>query len=64
MEKEEKHSSVKEQKKIKIKDLHFEDVIFEDSDGEYRYNNDSDRYEYYPDWLGNSQSEAEFWETR
>lgn len=64
MEKEEKHSSVKEQEKIKVKDFHFEDVIFEDSEGEYRYNYDSDKYEYYPDWLGNNQSETEFWETR
>lgn len=41
----------------------FDDVIFEDSEGEYRYNSDKDTYEYYPDWLGYVQSENDFWET-
>lgn len=35
-----------------------------DSDGEYRYNSETERYDYYPDWLGNSMTEESFWETR
>lgn len=56
--------SSKEQKKVKIKSFHLNDVIFEDTEGEYRYNDSNEQYEYYPDWLGYVQSEAEFWETR
>lgn len=41
----------------------FDDIIFEDNEGEYKYNPDKDKYEYYPDWLGNVQSENDFWET-
>lgn len=40
-----------------------EDTVFEDSEGEYRYNPDKNSYEYYPDWLGYAQSENDFWET-
>lgn len=39
------------------------DIIVTDEDGEYRYDPDTDNYEYYPDWLGNVQNEREFWET-
>lgn len=46
------------------KDIFFEDIIFEDDDGEIRYDINRENYEYYPEWLGNSQSETEFWETR
>lgn len=47
----------------KKKDKFFSDIIFTDDDGEITYNPNRDKYDYYPDWLGNSQSEAEFWET-
>lgn len=47
----------------KNKDDIFDDIIFEDNEGEYKYNPDKDEYEYYPDWLGNVQSENDFWET-
>lgn len=30
--------------------------------GEYRYNSDKGKYEYFPDWLGGMESEEDFWE--
>lgn len=47
----------------KKNDEFLEDTVFEDSEGEYRYNPDKNSYEYYPDWLGYTQSENDFWET-
>lgn len=63
MEKQQKKAIDKQQQESN-KYTHYEDVIFEDTEGEYRYNDSNEQYEYYPDWLGYVQSEAEFWETR
>lgn len=59
MEQKEKNPSTEQQ--TKVRDSYFEDIIFQDEEGEYRYNCDKDKYEYYPDWLGNVESEENFW---
>lgn len=40
-----------------------QDSLYDD-DGEYRYNEETGQYDYYPDWLGNSMTEESFWESR
>jgi len=40
-----------------------DDIIYEDDEGDYKYDSDTGTCKYYPDWLGGSQSEEEFWET-